>query len=212
MMLFSRSDSRVTICSSWRCSSLKSGMPESMLTEPAIEVKGLRISCAMAAASRPTAASRSCMRDFALQAPDFGQIIEGVDESQRAPRPEPSARKPARGRSCGSHWAQPIALRREPRSRINVRQRIEKELVDRLTQQVLFRALQQFLRGGVDQSDVSVEAGGDQSASDGLNDVFVQGLQIFQRAAGVLQLYVHLAQLVGQQPGQIGDRQDSRTG
>ena len=59
MMPFSRSDSRVTICSSWRCSSLRSAIPESMLTEPAIEVSGLRISCAIAAASRPTAASRS---------------------------------------------------------------------------------------------------------------------------------------------------------
>ncbi len=38
MMLFSRSDSRVTICSSWRCSPLRAGRPDSMLTDPAIEV------------------------------------------------------------------------------------------------------------------------------------------------------------------------------
>ena len=33
--------------------------PDNMLTEPAIEVSGLRISCAMAAANLPTAARRS---------------------------------------------------------------------------------------------------------------------------------------------------------
>src|SRR5579864_7577962 len=35
----------------------------------------------------------------------------------------------------------------------------------------------------------------------------MQGLQIFQRAAGVLQLYVHLSQLVCQQTGKVRDRQ-----
>jgi len=38
------------------------GIPASMLAEPAMELSGLRISCAMAAASRPTAARRSCIR------------------------------------------------------------------------------------------------------------------------------------------------------
>ena len=60
--LFKRPDSRVTICRSCRCSSFKSGKPESILTEPAMEVSGFRISCAIAAARRPTAAKRSCMR------------------------------------------------------------------------------------------------------------------------------------------------------
>ena len=45
-----------------------SGMPESMLTEPAIDVRGLRISWAMAAANRPTAANRSCTPNAEAQA------------------------------------------------------------------------------------------------------------------------------------------------
>ena len=68
----------------WRCSSLRSAIPDSMLTEPAIEVSGLRISCAIAAASRPTAASRSCMRNFPLQTPDFGQIVKRVNAAHGA--------------------------------------------------------------------------------------------------------------------------------
>ena len=48
--------------------------------------------------------------------------------------------------------------------------------------------------------------GSNQSAADRLNDVLVQGLQVFQRAARVLQLHIHLPQLGRQQAGQIGDR------
>ena len=63
------------------------------------------------------------------------------------------------------------------------------------------------LRGRVRQSDVAIQAGRDDSAADRLNDVFVQCLQIFQRAAGVFQPDVHLAQFCRQQSRQIGYRE-----
>ena len=72
---------------------------------------------------------------------------------------------------------------------------------------VALRTFKQLLRGGVRQSDVAVEPGGDQAAADGLNNIFVQRLQVFQRPASVFQLYVNLAQLRRQQSGQIGHRQ-----
>ena len=83
--------------------------------------------------------------------------------------------------------------------RIDGGQRVEKELAHRLSHEFAFRALEQFLRGGIRQRDVAVEPGGDQAAADGLNNIFVQRLQVFQRPAGVLQLYVDLAQLRRQQ-------------
>ena len=107
-------------------------------------------------------------------------------------------RKPLGATKRTSPWA---------RSESTTGQGVEKELVDGLSQKIALRALQQLLRGGVDQGDVSIEPGGDQSAADGLNDVFVQRLQVLQRAAGVLQLDVHLAKLGRQQSGQVGDRQ-----
>ena len=59
----------------------------------------------------------------------------------------------------------------------------------------------------VRQGDVSVEPGGDQSPADGLNNIFVQGLEIRQRPTGVFELYVDLAQLGGQQSCQVGHGQ-----
>jgi hypothetical protein len=62
-----------------------------------------------------------------------------------------------------------------------------------------------LLGGAVDQRDAPVEPGRDDAAAHGLHDIFVQRLQIFERAARVFQLHIHLAQLAHQQAGQIGD-------
>src|SRR5450631_218200 len=71
-------------------------------------------------------------------------------------------------------------------------------------------ALQEPLGCGVDQRDAPVEAGGDQPAADGVNNVFVQRLQAFQRPAGVLQLHSHLPQFCREQPGKICDCQEGK--
>ena len=65
--------------------------------------------------------------------------------------------------------------------RIDGRQRVQKELADRLSQEIVLRTFKQLLRGGIRQRDVTVEPGGDQPAADGLNNIFVQRLQILQR-------------------------------
>ena len=54
-----------------------------------------------------------------------------------------------------------------------------------------------------------IQSGGNETGADRLNDVFVKSLQIFERATCILKLHVHLAQLVGEQPGKIGDREKS---
>src|SRR5208337_3934564 len=71
--------------------------------------------------------------------------------------------------------------------------------------QLGFGDLEQLLGGSIDQRDASVEPGGDDAAAHGLHDVFVERLEIFERAAGILQLHIHLAELAHQQVGQIGD-------
>src|SRR5580704_6328995 len=81
--------------------------------------------------------------------------------------------------------------------------------MNRRSQQFRGRQFQQPGGRSIDQRDATIEAGGDQSAADRMNDVFVQRLQAFERAAGVLQLYAHLPQLCGQKSRQIGDRQKS---
>ena len=53
--------------------------------------------------------------------------------------------------------------------------------------------------------DASVEAGGDDTAAHGLHDIFVERLQVFEGAAGVFQLHIHLAELAHEQARQVGD-------
>ena len=62
-----------------------------------------------------------------------------------------------------------------------------------------------MLGRAIDQRYPSVEPGGDDPAAHRLHDVFVQRLQIFERAAGILELHIHLAELAHQQPGQVGN-------
>src|SRR5690349_14139449 len=88
--------------------------------------------------------------------------------------------------------------------RRHFRQRIQKQLMNGFSPKLLGSALQQLLGGGIAQRDVAIEPGGNESSADGLNNVLVQSLQIFQRSAGVFELYVHLAQLCRQQASQIG--------
>ena len=157
-------------------------MPESMLTEPAIEVSGLRISCAIAAASRAHSRQPVLNPQIPLQAPDFGQIVEGVDVANVIP-----AGDRERGRRHPKGLAETIRRHKAHfpvgAVRIDGGQRVEKELADRLTQKFVLRTFKQLLRRGIRQRDVTVEPGGDQPAADGLNDIFVQRLQIFQRPA-----------------------------
>src|SRR5579862_8873770 len=77
--------------------------------------------------------------------------------------------------------------------------------MNRRTQQTGGWALKKPLRCGVDQSDPPVKTGRDQAAGDGMNDVFMQYLQAFERSAGVFELHAHLTEFGRQQPCQIGN-------
>ena len=59
---------------------------ESTWTEPEIDASGLRISCAMPAASSPTAASCSLNRRLALELLHLGQVLEDDERAVLAPR------------------------------------------------------------------------------------------------------------------------------
>jgi hypothetical protein len=62
-------------------------------------------------------------------------------------------------------------------------QRILKKIGHGASAQLGFRDLEQLLGGSIDQRDPSIEPGGDHAAAHGLHDIFVQRLQIFERAA-----------------------------
>src|ERR1051326_2966391 len=66
--------------------------------------------------------------------------------------------------------------------------------------------LQQPLSRGIDEAYAPVDAGGDQTAADRVNDVLVQRLQVFQLAALLFQLNVRLSQLGAELSRQVGDR------
>jgi hypothetical protein len=59
MIWFKRCDSRLTMCTSFLSSSSRGARRASSLRAPVIAVSGWRISCAIAAESRPKAAMRS---------------------------------------------------------------------------------------------------------------------------------------------------------
>ena len=84
-------------------------------------------------------------------------------------------------------------------------QRILKEIGDGAPAQLGFGNFKQLLGGAINESDASIEAGGDDAAAHRLHDILVQRLQVFERAARVFQLHIDLAQLAHEQAGQVGD-------
>ena len=79
MIWFRRCDSRLTICTSFLSSSSSGAKRASSLSAPVMAVSGWRISWAMAAERRPSAAMRSLVDDFAFQALQFGEVLEIED-------------------------------------------------------------------------------------------------------------------------------------
>src|SRR6185312_7169473 len=65
---------------------------------------------------------------------------------------------------------------------------------------------QYLLSRGIHQGDTTIQASCDQAVAGRANDVLVQSLEAFQRAAGELQSRIDLAQLGCQQSRQIGNR------
>src|SRR5229473_1215538 len=112
--------------------------------------------------------------DFALQSPDLGEIIQGIDIPQWA----------ALGHiQSGDSYPNRLTERFRRvetnlgmAARLAVRQGVEKQVGDGFSQQLSGGAFQEFLGCAIDQRNAAVETGGDQSTTDGLNYVLVQDL------------------------------------
>ena len=141
---------------------------------------------------------------FAFQAANLGEIVKGIHKSQVAARGDVES---------GNQHAKRLAETVDSlvadfgiaSGHAEMGQGILKEAGHRATAQLGFGDPEQLLGGSIDQGDSSVEPGGDDTAAHGLHDIFVERLQIFQGAAGVFQLHIHLAELAHQQACQIGD-------
>ena len=81
MIWFNRCDSRLTMCTSFLSSSSSGARRASSFSAPVIAVSGWRISCAIAAESRPKAAMRSFVDYFPFETLQFGQVLEVVNEA-----------------------------------------------------------------------------------------------------------------------------------
>src|SRR5208337_3208460 len=86
-----------------------------------------------------------------------------------------------------------------------VGQRVLKNLGHGASAQLGFGDSEQLLGGAIDQRDAPVNPGGDDTSAHGLHDIFVEGLQILERPARILQLHIRLAKLAYQQTGKVSD-------
>ena len=165
MMPFKRSDSRVTICSKLAMLVAQIGNPG----EHAYRAgnRSQRIADFMRDGRRQPAHGREPVlhADFPFQPPDFGQVVEGIDVANRLPAGDCQARKPCTRKSCGNRCDATNALLRV-RVRHRPGQGVEKQLTEQALPEVGFRRSNKLLRGRIDQRDVSVEPGRDQTAAD----------------------------------------------
>ncbi len=146
---------------------------------------------------------------FALQAPNLGEIVKNVDVSQF-----PALRH---GQGCHPHPNRLAELRGSIKTYLAVSllrfhggQRVEKQRVHRGSQQFRRGTLKQPLGSSVHESDTAIETGSDQPAADGVNNVLVQRLQTFERAARCLQFYTHLPQFGSEQSRKVRHGQESK--
>ncbi len=131
--------------------------------------------------SRQTAHRRQPVlhANFALQAANFRQIVKSVDKAELRHVPALATRATVTRKvlrkllgAIETNFAMRMSATRRVGSGIY-------ETAGRWTAPAARypTAFQQLLGGRVHQSDASIQTGGDQTAADGLNDVFMQGLQ-----------------------------------
>ena len=187
-MLFSRCDSRVTI--SQQLAVLVAHFRNARQHADRSRDRGQRIANLVRNRSRQPAHGGEAVlhAHFPLQTPDLSQIVQRVDKSQH-----PAFRHCQAATRTRNVLRKLVgALRSEsPRAAAAIPCWAAGPEINlfRGAHQLRLGTLQQLLRGGVHQRNVAVKPGGDQSSADGLDDVLVQGLQIFQRSAGVLELH-----------------------
>ncbi len=111
----------------------------------------------------------------------------------------PSGVRKSTSRRCGS-LPSAVAIARKPEDR--------PEVLQQRSADGLKSAARNFLAGAVQQQDAAVEIGGEQSAAHGMDDVFVERLQVLQFAALHFQFGALPPQALRQQAGKIGDRHE----
>ncbi len=143
--------------------------------------------------------------NLAFQPPELGKVIEGIDVAH-----DPTLRDDqfrgydAKGLPILVGSNEPHLPVRGPVFRLG--KRVEEKLSHRPAHQLRFGALQQFFHHGIRHGNAAIQAGRDQAVAGGTNNVFVQGLQTFERPARVLQPRVRLTEFVREQAGKVGNR------
>src|SRR5450432_2830434 len=144
--------------------------------------------------------------NFPLQATDLREIVESIDVAgdSAARRGQAGGAKvqgqfPAQGRD-GTNFAVRHAAE-------SVGQRLEEKRLHGLLNHSLRFALQQAACGGVGDLHPTVKAGRDDATGNGLDNVLVEGLEIFELSAGMPQTSVRLTQALCQSGSQISDRE-----
>src|SRR6266850_2154213 len=150
-------------------------------------------------------------RDFLLQSAQLGQVlkVEDIAAALRIPsaqrRNTDSQIAPLAG-GCAEVY---LFSKREP-FRVGIlagQPEIFVQILQFLAVQLGEAESENFLAGAVQQQDAAAEVCGDESAAHRVNDVFREILQAEKLFAFLLQLPSFAAKRLGEQTGQIGDRQ-----
>src|SRR5208337_1806669 len=141
---------------------------------------------------------------LAFQAADLGEVVKGINKAQvfRRAHVEGGYQDPKRLAEAVSGQVADFGI---GPGDAEVGQRVLKNLGHGASAQLGFGDSEQLLGGAIDQRDAPVNPGGDDTSAHGLHDIFVEGLQILERPARILQLHIRLAKLAYQQTGKVSD-------
>src|SRR5208283_4192001 len=142
--------------------------------------------------------------DLAFEAADLGEIVKGINKAKIAAGTD-IERRDANAKSLAEAIVRDVTDFGIAAVAAELGQRILKEMAHGASAQLRFRDLEQLLGGSIHQSDAAVKGGSDDASAHGLHDIFVERLQVFEGAACIFQLHIHLAELAHQQIRQIGN-------
>ena len=197
MIWFRRCDSRLTMCTSFLSSSSSGANRASSFSAPVMAVSGWRISCAIAAESRPKRRHAFFGNHFPFQALQFRQILEVINEThvlvlRRAQRRNRKAQKriaPFASLEFNflSRWPADCPARPLPRAKS--REKCLAIFSPRMQSQA---GTGDFRAGAIHDQDRPSQIRGEQAAAHGFDDVLVESLQVFQFLAFFLKFHAFL--------------------
>src|ERR1017187_4152790 len=143
--------------------------------------------------------------DFALEAPNLGEVVEGIDVADGAT---------FWNNQGGADDAEGLltpdlcfhAYLRMHRRRRDDRQRVQEQGTDRTANQFILGALKKSRGRAVDDMNHAVRTSGDETRANGLDDVGMQRLQVLQFAALVTQFNANLANPGAKASGKVSHR------